>query len=205
MITPGTKHRVITIIPALLPPPPSPPCDPEAIDPRLLLRPAYHYHLHRHHDYHRPLIARQLIIDPRSIHRSRAFLALLCMVTVSYISSFMALHSGRLRQDHRSHLRYQRSPGDRYGSILLDMDLESRPFVVTHTNLGWNTPKDKEFPRRIISGELYHATRNHTHYNASAWADLERHPDPSSQIIAFMDVETCFEVNFPIYGPRKFP
>jgi hypothetical protein len=90
--------------------------------------------------------------------------------------------------------------------IDINTDLEStRPFVVTHTNLGWNTPKDKEFPRRIISGELYNATRNHTHYNATAWADLERHPDPSRQIIAFMDVETCFEVNFPIYGHRKFP
>ena len=73
-------------------------------------------------------------------------------------------------------------------------------YEVVTTNYGWNTPDAKKFPRRIISSEIFDAVLEHPQYNASAWADLEARPDPTRKIFAFMDVETCIEMNYPIYG-----
>ena len=73
-------------------------------------------------------------------------------------------------------------------------------YEVVTTNYGWNTPQSASFSRRILGGELFNATLAHPRYNASAWADLEVNPDPERRIIAFMDVETCIESNYPVYG-----
>ena len=73
-------------------------------------------------------------------------------------------------------------------------------YEVVTTNYGWNTPQSASFSRRILGGELFNATLAHPRYNATAWADLEANPDPERRIIAFMDVETCIESNYPVYG-----
>ncbi|KAL7533968.1 hypothetical protein ACHAXR_007950 [Thalassiosira sp. AJA248-18] len=73
-------------------------------------------------------------------------------------------------------------------------------YEVTTTNYGWTTPSGSSFSRRILSGEFFNATLAHPRYNASAWADLEANPDPTRHIIAFMDIDTCVESNYPIYG-----
>lgn len=79
---------------------------------------------------------------------------------------------------------------------------EPSPFdyEITTTNYGWNTPAGRSFSRRILTGELFNATLAHPRYNASAWDDLERNPDPSRRIIAFLDLDTCIESNYPVYG-----
>ena len=73
-------------------------------------------------------------------------------------------------------------------------------YEVTHTNFGWTTPQSTTFQRSILSGEFFNATLAHPRYNASAWADLEANPDPHRQIIVFLDIDTCIETNYPIYG-----
>jgi len=73
-------------------------------------------------------------------------------------------------------------------------------YELVTTNYGWNTLQSASFSRRILGGELFNATLAHPMYNASAWADMEAKPDPERRIIAFMDVETCIESNYPVYG-----
>mmetsp|Transcript_26176 Transcript_26176/g.55233 ORF Transcript_26176/g.55233 Transcript_26176/m.55233 type:complete len:426 (+) Transcript_26176:213-1490(+) len=75
-------------------------------------------------------------------------------------------------------------------------------YEVVTTNYGWNTPSTHNFPRRILTGEFFNATLAHPRYNASAWADLEAHPDPDRKIIAFLDVDTCAESNYPVYNAK---
>mmetsp|Transcript_39215 Transcript_39215/g.82008 ORF Transcript_39215/g.82008 Transcript_39215/m.82008 type:complete len:439 (-) Transcript_39215:228-1544(-) len=86
--------------------------------------------------------------------------------------------------------------------------LSSNPkyeYEVVTTNYGWDTPSGgTNFSRRILTGEFYNATRAHKHYNASAWSDLTIHPDPTRRIIAFMDIDTCLELNYPHYGGRDW-
>lgn len=77
-------------------------------------------------------------------------------------------------------------------------------YEVTTTNYGWTTTNRHSFSRRILSGEFFNATLAHPRYNASAWADLEAHPDPTRQIIAFLDIDTCIETNYPIYNGRNW-
>ncbi len=77
-------------------------------------------------------------------------------------------------------------------------------FEVVTTNYGWTTPTGKNSSRRILTGEFFRSIVEHPRYNASAWADLERHPDPSRRLIVFMDVDTCLEMNYPIYGAKNW-
>lgn len=77
-------------------------------------------------------------------------------------------------------------------------------YEIVTTNYGWNTPQSTKFSRRILSGELFNATLSHPRYNASAWADLHLHPDPNRRIIAFLDVDTCVESNYPVYGASNW-
>lgn len=77
-------------------------------------------------------------------------------------------------------------------------------YEITTTNYGWNTPQSSSFSRRILSGEFFNATLAHRRYNASAWSDLHINPDPNRMIIAFMDIDTCIELNYPIYGAQNW-
>jgi len=77
----------------------------------------------------------------------------------------------------------------------------TRPsYEIVTTNYGWTTPASNNFPRHILTGEFFRAVLSHPQYNATSWADLEQNPDPTRQIVAFMDVDTCLEVNYPTYG-----
>lgn len=81
---------------------------------------------------------------------------------------------------------------------------DEESYEIATTNFGWNTPSGNSFSRRIVSGEFFNATLAHPRYNASAWADLDAHPDPKRKIIAFMDVDTSIETNYPIYAPPNW-
>ena len=73
-------------------------------------------------------------------------------------------------------------------------------YEIVTTNYGWNTPAWSNFSRRIVTGEFFNATLSHDMYNSSAWAHLEQHPDSSRRVVAFMDIDTCLELNYPNYG-----
>jgi len=77
-------------------------------------------------------------------------------------------------------------------------------YEITATNYGWNTPQKYSFSRRILSGELFNATKSHPRYNASAWEDLHSNPNPERRIIVFLDVDTCVESNYPVYGAKDW-
>jgi Exostosin family len=77
-------------------------------------------------------------------------------------------------------------------------------YEITTTNYGWNTPADLNFSRRVVTGEFFNATKAHPRYNASAWADLEAHPDPNRTLVVFLDVDTCLEFLYPIYVTRTW-
>ncbi|KAL3761294.1 hypothetical protein ACHAWU_010207 [Discostella pseudostelligera] len=81
-------------------------------------------------------------------------------------------------------------------------------FEVVTTNYGWSSTSThdagKNSSRRIVTGEFYRSIISHLRYNASAWADLEKHPDPSRRLIVFMDVDTCLEMNYPFYGTKDW-
>jgi hypothetical protein len=56
----------------------------------------------------------------------------------------------------------------------------------------------------LISQEFFEAVQAHPKYNRTAWSDLENHPDPNRRIVAFLDVDTCEENNYPIYNSRDW-
>ena len=48
------------------------------------------------------------------------------------------------------------------------------------------------------------AILGHERFNASAWQDLDRNPNPDRPIIAFLDYDTCQLVHWPYFGGREF-
>lgn len=99
------------------------------------------------------------------------------------------------------------NPRNKYSLKLLGVDKDligEEDYEVVTTNYGWNgdNPHNLNFTRRILAAEFYNATRAHPRYNSSAWADLEKHPDPTRKIVAFLDVDTCVEFNYPSYGDK---
>ncbi|KAL9184688.1 hypothetical protein ACHAXT_012658 [Thalassiosira profunda] len=92
-------------------------------------------------------------------------------------------------------------PGPPTSSPYLNVvDENDDGYEVVTTNYGWTTANWARFSQRIVSAEFFDAVRSHRRYNATAWADLEKAPDPSRQIIAFMDIDTCIEGNYPEYA-----
>ncbi|KAL3786544.1 hypothetical protein HJC23_006794 [Cyclotella cryptica] len=94
------------------------------------------------------------------------------------------------------------SGGQRSGKRVKMLKLMEEYEVVT-TNYGWNTPASRNFTRRIISGQFFRAVISHPKYNASAWQDLEIHPDPNRKLAVFLDIDTCVEMNYPVYGKKE--
>ena len=81
-------------------------------------------------------------------------------------------------------------------------DDDGGEYEVVTTDYGWNSPTVSPPTRRILTGEFYRAILEHPRYNATAWSDLHEHPDPSRRVVAFMDVDTCMESNYPTYGVK---
>ena len=82
---------------------------------------------------------------------------------------------------------------------------EEEVFEIVTTDYGWTSHAKKNSSRRIVTGEFFRSILAHPRYNASAnWSDLEKHPDPSRRLIIFMDVDTCLEMNYPIYGNKDW-
>jgi len=77
---------------------------------------------------------------------------------------------------------------------------------ITFTNLGWFHP-DKNtslsYARTHTSRNLTDAVQSHHRFNESAWADLEAAHSSSRPIVAFLDVETCFDPNWPSFAMYK--
>lgn len=63
--------------------------------------------------------------------------------------------------------------------------LSSDPTI--YNQLWFDNSKQCEISPCILTGGFFNATMSRPRYNSSAWADLEKNPDPNRRIIAFMD------------------
>ena len=76
-------------------------------------------------------------------------------------------------------------------------------YEIVTTNYGWKSSNPTAHSQRKVSQEFFNAILSHPKYNASAsWDELEQqsHPDPNRRLIIFLDIDTCMENNYPIYG-----
>lgn len=142
-----------------------------------------------HHDITRASIRPK---EGRRLRPSLPFL--LAFSGIIYPALFCYLH-GKIPEEDNEHVM---PSGGR------SINSSGKDYEVVTTNYGWNGPDPHSHARRIITGEFFNATLKHPRYNATAWADLERNPDPNRRIVAFLDVDTCLELNYPIYGGRDW-
>jgi hypothetical protein len=97
----------------------------------------------------------------------------------------------------------------------LDKNLKDRPPAqILLTNIGWNHPDPNvglKRGRTIRSAKLTEAVVNHRWFHPTAWNDQfeNKHNgtatngtaiDKSIRYYVFMDTETCYESNWPVYG-----
>jgi hypothetical protein len=89
--------------------------------------------------------------------------------------------------------------------LVNETNLPSAQILVT--NFGWNHPITKDglkFARSIRSTRLIEGVVNHPWFHPTAWDDFENSKstqiDKNIRYYVFLDVETCFESNWPNYG-----
>lgn len=74
---------------------------------------------------------------------------------------------------------------------------------ITMTNFGFRHPDNKialSTGRSMAAKDFMLAIEAHDRYNASAWDDLNQHPDLSRPIIAFLDIDTILLLHWPKFG-----
>ena len=74
-------------------------------------------------------------------------------------------------------------------------------YEIVTTNYGWKSSNPNEYSQRMISQEFFNAVTSHAKYNSTAnWDELNLNPNPNRRLVIFMDVDTCIENNYPVYG-----
>jgi hypothetical protein len=93
------------------------------------------------------------------------------------------------------------------GNHVKETDLPPAQTVVT--NFGWNHPNrilGLNYSRTLRSTGLMEGVINHPWFHPTAWDDFEKSNisqiDKSIRYYVFLDGETCFESNWPNYGPK---
>lgn len=80
------------------------------------------------------------------------------------------------------------------------------PYQLLLTDFRWNNPDQRHglnYSRVLRTRELLQGVVNHPNFNANGWEELTsgRRPiDPDIRYYVFLDVETCYEANYPHYG-----
>jgi len=81
------------------------------------------------------------------------------------------------------------------------------PAQLILTNLGWNHPDPDvgiRFTRSVRMHYMAEAVTNHPWFHPTTWDDVEKDGnftiDSDIRYYAFLDVETCFELNWPNYS-----
>jgi hypothetical protein len=84
--------------------------------------------------------------------------------------------------------------------------IQKPPYMILLTNYEWNHPNQSKalrYSRCIRSSELYQAIINHPYFHPHAYEQIQqgtRSVDPNVRYYVYLDVETCFEANYPQYG-----
>ena len=80
------------------------------------------------------------------------------------------------------------------------------PYMILLTEYGWNHPDPKHgltFARSIRSTEYLQAIVNHPYFHPTAYHEImitqTRTVDPNTKYYLFLDIETCYETNYPHY------
>jgi hypothetical protein len=90
-----------------------------------------------------------------------------------------------------------------------DRDLFSKQIYkreIIMTNFGWFHPdpvKGLTFVRSLAMKHFNDAIVAHERFNASAWQDLHRNPNPERAVIAFLDYDTCQLFHWPRFEGRE--
>jgi hypothetical protein len=100
--------------------------------------------------------------------------------------------------------------------LWLDKNINSNSNIsaqILLTNFGWNHPDPHvgiTFTRSKRSAKLTEGVVNHPWFHPTAWDDFENNNndthtqiDKSIRYYVFLDVETCFESNWPKYGQKQ--
>ncbi|KAL7529305.1 hypothetical protein ACHAWF_002928 [Thalassiosira exigua] len=128
-------------------------------------------------------------------HGHRLASAFRTAITFSIFSSLTLF--GMIKKSHHHHVSTSlHAPHS--------LDKKKENYEIVTTNFGWTTATPSRHSRRKISREFFDSILSHPRYNATAWEDLESNPDPSRRLVAFVDIDTCIEGNYPVYGP-PFP
>jgi hypothetical protein len=93
----------------------------------------------------------------------------------------------------------------------LDSERTPPPIKLIVTNFGWNTKRSISHARSIRSRELWKAVVDHPLFDPNAdWdeyrmASGRQTKDPvRTRYYVFLDVETCFETNYPTFGAMDY-
>lgn len=85
--------------------------------------------------------------------------------------------------------------------------ISSPPYKLILTDIGWNHPNTTvglTFSRILRSRELMQGLVDHPYFDPTvSWSKVvkgEQMIDPNTQHYVFLDIESCFESNYPYYG-----
>lgn len=130
----------------------------------------------------------------QAISSTKSLLLRRIAIAVMFVTSALYGKPGIISQDLAPELK----PGP------VGEDPPLLDYEIVTTNYGWTTPARKNFSSHIVTSEFFQSVQSHPRYNSSAWQDLEERPDPNRKVVAFLDVDTCFELNYPTYlGGRR--
>ena len=86
------------------------------------------------------------------------------------------------------------------------MMIPKPPYMILWTEYGWNHPNPKRgltFARSIRSTEYIQSIVNHPYFHPTAYHEImiaqTRSVDPNMTYYVFLDIETCYETNYPHY------
>lgn len=88
--------------------------------------------------------------------------------------------------------------------------LERPPYMIVLTSYEWNQRNQRKamrYSRSIRSTQLYQAIVNHPFFHPHAYQQIRngtRAVDPTLTYYVVLDVETCFEANYPNYGKSYY-
>ena len=78
---------------------------------------------------------------------------------------------------------------------------------ITFTKIGWFHPSPEIANttfRCMVARRFMDAVEQHERFNRSMWTDLERSPDATRPVLAFLDYDVCNTVHWPKFGGDKY-
>lgn len=109
-----------------------------------------------------------------------------------------------LRSPPRGHVPNVTADSSSHSYFSTDGAVYDDDYEIVTTDYGWRgAGRGKKFSQRAISKEFFDAVTSHPKFNAAAsWREMNERPDPARRLVAFLDLDTCLENNYPTYGTQ---